>query len=205
MNRIKQWPVLLAILLLVQGCGGVLTSDQPARQYYLLQPLAAPNPVVAEQVGALVLQVSAIPGLDTDRLLALGADARLQPYGNARWPDHLPEVLTSTLQRSLEAAGNFSSVRASDRTTDGEAWLQLEAREFYGIRDAAGNTGTVRVLLAGAIRCGGEQHTLNLRDSRPVAEQRLASVVAAHQAGLDAVTRQLVEQIVRHCGPRSPQ
>ena len=47
------------------------------------------------------MTVSAVPGLDTDRVLALSTDARLNQYANARWPDHLPEVLTSVMKRSL--------------------------------------------------------------------------------------------------------
>lgn len=185
------------MLLLTQGCGGILTSDQPARQYYLLQPFEGTSSGSGKT--DLALQVSAIPGLDTDQVLALGTDARLQQIGNARWTDHLPEVLTSTVQRSLESSGQFATVRATDRATADGWLLQLEAREFYGILDAAGNTSSVRVALAGSLDCGGQRHALNLRDSNPVGAQRLASVVAAHQAGLDDVTRQLVERIGALC------
>jgi ABC-type uncharacterized transport system auxiliary subunit len=192
--------LLATAVLLAQGCSGLLTSEQAARQYYLLAPLREPvTPTTEAPPAHLALQVSAIPGLDTDQLLALGTDARLQQYSNARWPDHLPEVLTSTLQRSLESSGRFTSVDAADRT-DNDGWLLgLEVREFFGIRDAAGNTGSVRVALAGAISCGGQRHPLKLSSSQIVSEQRLATVVAAHQAGLDAVTKQLIERIAQTC------
>lgn len=205
MNRFKPWPALLCTmsftLLLVQGCGGILTSDQPARQYYLLQPLEG----YAASAGdaEVALQVGAIPGLDTDQLLALGTDARLVQYGNARWPDFLPEVLSSTLQRSLESTGRFAAVRHADRAAQDGWLLQLEAREFYGILDAAGSTSSVRIALAGSLDCGGERHPLNLRDENPVGTQRLANVVAAHQAGLDDVTRQLIERIAQLCPART--
>jgi len=192
--------LLAAAVLLVPGCSGLLTSEQAPRQYYLLAPVQGPAPAIAAAPSShLVLQVSAIPGLDTDRILALGEDARLQQYGNARWPDHLPEVLTSTLQRSLESTGYFASVDRAERAADGGWLLRLEAREFFGIRDSVGNTSSVRVSLAGSIDCSGERHPLSVSDARPVGEQRLASVVAAHQAGLDAVTRQLFERIARSC------
>jgi len=197
MNRHTPWLALSLVLLLTQGCGGILTSDQPARQYYLLQPLESP----AEGAGSadLALTVAAIPGLDTDQVLALGNDARLQQYGNARWPDFLPEVLSSTLQRSLESTGRFTAVRFADRAVEGGWLLRLEAREFYGILDADENTVSVRVALAGGLDCGGQRHTLDLHRSNPVAAQRLASVVAAHQAGLDDVTRQLIRRIAELC------
>ena len=80
--------------------------------------------------------------------MALGADARLNRYSNARWPDHLPEVLTSVLRRSLEATGSYVTGESSGHGADN--WrLQLEARKFYGLQDAAGETGSVAVELAG--------------------------------------------------------
>lgn len=192
---------LLAIAVsLAQGCSGLLTSEQAPKQYYLLAPLREPvAPTTEEPSADLALQVSAIPGLDTDQLLALGVDARLQQYSNARWPDHLPEVLTSTLQRSLESSGRFASVDAADRAGNDGWLLGLQVREFFGIRDVTGNTPSVRVALAGAIDCGGQRHRLTLSSTQAVTEQRLASVVAAHQAGLDAVTRQLIERITQSC------
>jgi ABC-type uncharacterized transport system auxiliary subunit len=202
MNRYLTGPVMLTMLLLAAGCSGILTSDQPAKQYYLLQPLEASTaaPASAGILPDLAVEITAIPGLDTDQILALGVDARLRQYSNARWPDHLPEVLSSTLQRSLESAGGFTSVRRAARAAD-EGWLlQLEAREFFGILDATGNTLTVRVALAGTIDCDGRRQPLNLRDAKPVASERLAAVVAAHQAGLDGVTRQLLQRIEQNCG-----
>lgn len=206
MNRLKPRAALLILLLLTQGCSGILTSDQPARLTYLLTPLAAPSSTAATADAVdLALNVTAIPGLDTDQILALGRDARLQQYSNARWPDHLPEVLTSVLQRSLESAGPFAPVRSADRATTDGWMLQLEVREFFGIRDVGGDTSLVRVALAGSVSCGGERHPLSLHDANPVAMQSLASVVAAHQAGLDGVTRDLIERVVRLCQKIGPQ
>jgi len=204
MNRLKPWPAVLASLLLASGCSGLLTSDQPARQYYLLQPLQLSGPATSAAGIDLALQVRAIPGLDTDQVLALGPDARLQQYGNARWPDHLPEVLTSTLQRSLESTGRFAFVSASD-SARGSWLLRLETREFYGILDTAGETSQVRLTLDGSISCDGTRHALNLSNSHPVSVQQLANVVAAHQAALDAVTRQLVERLALLCSPGGSQ
>lgn len=193
-------PLLLLSLLLLTACAGVLTSEQPARQNYLLRPYeatAAPADGAAQP--ALLLQLDVIPGLDTDRILALGADARLNHYANARWPDHLPEVLASVLRRALESSGRFGSVEVA-ATGAPDAWtLALELREFYGIQDAGGMTSSVRAGLAGHLTCGGETHALSVSESVPVAEERLATVVAAHQTALDSVTRQLLERMQALC------
>lgn len=186
--------------LLLTSCAGVLNSEQPAQLNYLLRPYAAAaTPAAGGALPELVLQLTVIPGLDTDRLLALGVDARLSHYANARWPDHLPEVLASVMQRSLEATGRFATVEVA-ATGAPDAWsLDLEVREFYGIQDAAGVTSSVRVGLAGRLACGAQAHVLHLAETAPVAEERLAVVVAAHQAALDRVTRQLIERTQALC------
>lgn len=206
MNGLTPGLALLTTLLLVQGCSGILTSDQPAKQTYLLTPVETRSSATSAESGdELALELTAIPGLDTDRILALNVDARLQPLSNARWPDHVPEVLSSVLQRSLESTGQFTAVQASDRVTDDGWLLQLEVREFFGVQDGAGNTSSVRVGLAGSIECFGNRHPLQLEESNPVAAQRLASVVAAHQAGIDGVTRNLVDRIGQVCKAAAAQ
>jgi len=196
-------PLTLTVLLCalaLAGCGGLLTSKQPARQYYLLQPLTgAGGGFEGGQNAVLRLGLGVIPGLDTDRILALDPDARLVPYANARWPDHLPEVVSSVLRRSLESTDRFARVESGGRGADGDWVLDLELRAFYGIRDGAGSTSSVRVALAGRLACGSEAYRLVLADSAPVTEERLAAIVAAHQAALDSVTRDLVKQLANQC------
>jgi ABC-type uncharacterized transport system auxiliary subunit len=192
--------LLLAALpvLLLQACGGILTSEQPAKQYYLLVPYET-SPAAAEPVAQIGVSVTAVPGLDTDHIQALGADSRLNRYSNARWPDHLPEVLTSVLRRSLESSGNLDTLFSA--VTTAGAWnLQLEVRQFYGRQDAAGDTESVIVELAGTLVCADLRQPVHLQASSRVGEQRLSVVVAAHQSGLDSVTRDLLELLKQSCG-----
>jgi len=191
---------LAAMTMLLAACSGVMDSKQPARQVYMLTPYSGAadtaNPVQGPE---LSISISAVPGLDTDRVLALSNDARLNQYANARWPDHLPEVLTSIMKRSLMSAGRFSSVEESNRAS-GDGWLLvLEVQQFYGIRSASGDTSTVNVEMAGSIECNDLRYSFTLFGSSPVADERLSAVVAAHQRGLDDVTAQLLDQINETC------
>lgn len=193
-------PALAAMTMLLAACSGVMDSKQPARQVYILTPYSgaadAANPAPGPE---LSISVSAVPGLDTDRVLALSNDARLNQYANARWPDHLPEVLTSIMKRSLMSTGRFSSVEESNRAS-GDGWLLvLEVQQFYGIRNASGNTSAVIVEMAGSIECNDLRNSFTLSDSNSVADERLSAVVAAHQRGLDDVTAQLLDQISETC------
>ena len=189
--------VLAAVVL--SACSGVLTSDQPAKRYYTLMPLSGTPLTGDADAPTLALRLTAVPGLDSDRIQALGPDASLQRYANARWPDHLPEVLGSVLRRSLEASGRFSGVSAGARAPAGAWSLDLEIQQFYGVRSAAGATRSVLVELAGELACGDRRRTIRLRHESPVGEERLAAVVAAHQEGLDAVTRELLSNIESIC------
>jgi ABC-type uncharacterized transport system auxiliary subunit len=200
MKNLTRLTVLALATTLVSACSGVMDSKQPAKQYYLLTPdttLAGTESTTAGP--ALSLTVGVVPGLDTDRVLALSPDARISPYANARWPDHLPEVITSVLKRSLAASGRFSSVEESSRPSDDGWLLKLEVQQFYGIQSSAGQTSSVRVEMAGSIQCNGKITPVSLSDSNSVGEERLANVVAAHQQGLNDVTEQLLQQIGNSC------
>jgi len=177
-----------------------MDSKQTAKQYYMLAPWSgAAAASSAAQGAALTMKVSAVPGLDTDRVQALSSDARLNHYANARWPDHLPEVLTSVVKRSLAASGLFSEVTEGTHAS-GDGWLlKLEVQQFYGIQNASGNTSAVRIEMTGSIECKDNRGSFTLSDSNSVAEERLSAIVSAHQKGLDEVTRQLLDQISKTC------
>ena len=192
-------PIVLLLVTALSACSGVLTSEQPAKQYYTLMPLKNNGSAVkVDTLPALTISVTAVPGLDTDRILALGADARLHRYANARWPDHLPEVLTSVLKRSLLASGNFSAVHSG--TSTGDVWgLELEVQQFYGTRDGSGTTSSVLVEMAGELKCSGDHHQIGLSDSSRVAVERRSVIVAALQARLYAVSWLLLASFYEIC------
>jgi len=200
MKRISALTSLLAMTVLVVACGGIMTSDHPVKSTYLLEPWSGQS---AEQAGdtwpPLALSVAAVPGLDTNHILALGRDARLQHYANARWADFLPEVMNSVLRRSLVLSGRFEAVKSSSTPDNGDWTLALEIQQFYGLHDGAGNTSSVAARFEGVLRCNDADHPLQLSSSRPVHEERLSVVVDAHQQALNDVTRDLLDKIGERC------
>jgi len=187
-------------LLLLTACSGIMDSAQPAKRIYMLMPLSgSPTAATDETKPALSFTLDAVPGLDTDWIQALGSDASLTRYANARWPDHLPEVLSSVIQRSLASSGRFSAVEQSSHAR-GDAWmLHLEVEKFYGLQDTAGETTSVITQVAGSMQCGNHGGSFTLSDSVAVGTERLSSVVAAHQQGLNNVTQQLLKKIFEIC------
>lgn len=181
------------------GCGGLLESDAPAANRWWLEPVAPDVTAVAALAAAghnrLVLDLTVVPGLDTDRILNLDGQARLNHYAGAYWPDHLPEVLSSVLARSLEADGPLR-VRVGARARTGECLLQLETRAFYGRVDA-GVTETAEIAFAGTLTCDDSVTALAARSEAPVTENRMTDIVAAFQQGLGRTVRDLSTQFDR--------
>jgi ABC-type uncharacterized transport system auxiliary subunit len=200
MKRITVIVALLAVTVQITGCSGLLTSGTVARQYYLLEPYTGYSGAdTGEARPVLVISVSAVPGLDTDHVQALGTDARLIQYANARWTDFLPEVLTSVIRRSLASTGRFKTVKTKPGSDPDQWLLELEVQQFYGILDAADGTSSVKVRFEGNLRCHEQQYRLQLNASKPVQEDRLEAVVRAHQQALDDTSRQLMQGVMEYC------
>ena len=200
MKRITTIVALLAVTIQMTACSGLLTSDTAARQHYLLEPYTGYSSANMDEVWpALVISVSAVPGLDTDHIQALSTDARLIQYANARWTDFLPEVLTSLVRRSLVSTGRFKTVKTKPGSDANQWSLELEVQQFYGILDGADGTSSVKVRFEGNLHCHEQEHQLQLNASQPVQEDRLAAVVRAHQQALDDTSRQLMEAFRDKC------
>ena len=200
MNRILAIIGLLASITLVSACAGTLTSDHPARQYYLLEPLSLPAPgSTSEPMPTLALTVNAVPGLDTDHIQAINADSRLNHYANARWADFLPEVLGSVLRRSLVSSGQFDSVKTNTAPDSGDWILELEIQKFYGVQNSSGSTSNIVAEFEGLLMCKDQSRHMQLSSSTPVHEEKLSVVVKAHQKALDDITGQLLDAISKNC------
>ena len=194
-------PVLISVLLFTMGCAKLLTSDTPAARTYLLKPLVSgAGGFGPEGSPELMLDITVAPGLDTDRLLVLEPDARLNHHEAARWQDHLPEVIGSILRRTLQQSALFSSVRYG-YAANMESWsLQLEVQEFYSLADASGDITSVRATMGGIVRCDDQQNYLSLTVSEPVSTNRIESVVRAHQLSVDKIQIELMQNITQFCG-----
>jgi len=200
MKQIKSTAGLLLITALITACSGMLTSESSAKRHYLLEPYTGATAASEiKPLPSLVISVTTVPGLDTDRILALTGDAQLKPYANARWVEHLSEVLTSVMRRSLMSTGQFETVKAATAAGNGEWLIKLEAQKFYGIQHTPGETSSVEVRFAGSLLCNDNEHQLVLSASQSVRQENLSYVVAAHQLGLNDITEQLLDQIKGKC------
>ena len=188
--------VLVAICFM-SGCSSLTRSDKPADTVWWLEPYTAAAPASAgEQPMPLFLTVTVVPGLDSDRILTLSADAELKPFAGARWADRLPELAGSLLGRSLQASGRFELLQYRPRKDEPGCELQLEVQAFFADLGAGGRTSGVSVAAGGFLRCSSaEPLAVDARAQVAVGHESMTAVVAAFQQATNRVTQDIIEKI----------
>jgi len=188
---------LLFMTLFMSGCGGLTKSDEPPVISWWLEPFVAPEMKKGpEPLVSVNVVVKVVPGLDTDRVLALSEDAAIRPYSSARWVDNLPDLIDSLVSRTLTASGRFdvTSRRGVNATINCD--LQLELTEFFGLLNDSGQTTEVRVVTEGRYECdSGTSQSLNLRVSIPLQDNRMSVIVAAFQQATDVILKDMLDQL----------
>ena len=191
------WMLLVVTLC---GCGGMLTSDEPPEHVYWLEAATLRiGEAPPESLPELLVAVHTIPGLDTDRILVKGPGARMNHYAGARWPDHLPEVMTATVRLSLESSGRFSRVSSRSQTKGDEWFLELELREFFAVAITADSPPQIHVQLAGHLNCGFGDTAISATAMVPAQENKLSKIVAAFQSATNDALISLGGQLETRC------
>jgi len=190
----------LLLTVTLSGCGGLLTSDEPPEHVYWLEATTLRlGEVPTESLPKLLVVVHTIPGLDTDRILVKGPGARMNHYAGARWPDHLPEVVTATVRLSLESSGRFSRVSSRSQIKGDEWLLELELREFFAVATTADSPPQVHVQLVGHLKCGFGDAAISATAVVPAKENKLSEIVAAFQSATNKALVSLGEQLETGC------
>lgn len=188
----------LSVLVLFLGaCSGLTQSDKPAIKRWWLEPYVQTAPVESvESPVALTLSVTVIPGLDSDRILTLSNDAELSQFAAARWVDHLPELVSSLIGRSLQATGQFEVT--TERAASGveNCSLELDIREFFADIGSSGRVNGVRVAINGSFECESSLPIVfHAASSVVVADERMTVIVAAFQQAMDDVTKYIFNKV----------
>lgn len=191
---------IFAISCAVSACSGLFESRQPAQRIYWLEPLIVQqNAPTDGKLPSLVVSVTAAPGLDTDRILVLEADARLNYYASARWPDSIAAVLESLLRSTLESTGRYTRVTRGATSRSADLHLDLEVREVYTLTTDSDRAHTVRMVLKGYLDCTDRERSIVIRADVGIQNNRLSDIVAAYQQALGKVSQQLVERTAEPC------
>ena len=182
------------------GCGGMLTSDEPPEHVYWLEAATLQfGEAPTEGLPELLVSVRTRPGLDTDRILVKGPGARMNHYAGARWPDHLPELMTATLRLSLESSGHFSRVSNRSQIKGDEWLLELELREFFAVAITTDSPPEVHVQLVGYVNCGIADTAISATATVTAEDNALYKIVAAFQSATNNALISLGGQLETRC------
>ena len=200
MKKYQYLSLWMFLAVTLSSCGGMLTSDEPPEHVYWLEAATLQfGEAPTEGLPELLVAVHTVPGLDTDRILVKGPGARMNHYAGARWPDHLPEVMTATVRLSLESSGRFSRVSSRSQIKGDEWLLELELREFFAVAITADSPPQVHVQLVGHLNCGTGDIAISATATVPAQENRLPKIVAAFQSATNNVLISLGRQLETRC------
>lgn len=189
---------MLAVTWLLTACSGLTKSEKPVMTTWWLEPYTGSTTMTtnAGSLKPVAISLSAIPGLDSNQILTLSADAELKPYAGARWADHAPELLRSLIGRSLDASGRFATTPGAGGRVGESCDLKLELRQFYADLDPGGQTSGVRVALSGWFQCDSSAAiAIDSHAHIKTTDDRMRAIVAAFQKAIDQVTKNILQQI----------
>lgn len=165
---------LVALLAgVLAGCSSGFRSDAPAPQTYVLRVAGQPAEPLPEPASVQVLSPLPRPGFETDRIMLVRSDRRLDHFNAIRWAGDLPEVVEALAVERLRGSGAFSSVHDSISGFPADYLLQISIRRFEA--DYTRDAGAPRIHVV--LDC-----TLGRRSDRRVVASFEAEGVAEPQA-----------------------
>lgn len=194
--RVSLQAGLLSLALAAGGCTGLIHSNRPATHTWLLQPYVPSAVRRAGEPARVNLSVSAVPGLDSERILTFSSDSELNHFAAARWPDNLPEMTASLVARTLHSSGRFEVVNVGGGEAAADCDLHVLIEKFYAVTGPSGRPSAVRVAMNGRYACRGSgSGNFELDSNAAVGEMRLPAIVAAFQRAVDDVLAQLLQAL----------
>ena len=187
--------VILALIPLLAGCGGLLSSP-PKRQLYRVNPtlaFAAGLPHVAAQL--VVAQPSAPAGLDTERIALSRAPLSLDYFADAQWADRMPFLVQSALVEGFEKSAAIPGVGPDNGSLSADFVLETAIRDFEAIYDAPDAPPHISVALdAKLIRMPARRVVAQISVSRDAkaSANAVPDVVAAFDSALGGAVTQVV-------------
>ena len=189
--------VLLTVLL--SGCGSLTKSNIPAIHTWWLVPIQANSVAAAspDASTAVLVNVEVIPGLDTADILTLSPNAELSRFTGARWADELPELLRSLTGRSLASTGQYDIVSRRDSPNLHRCQLRLQVKAFYAELSGSGIPEDVRIAMSAEYYCKNKatRRVLEFDKRIPVNADKMGTIVAAFQSGLNQAMTELSSQM----------
>jgi ABC-type uncharacterized transport system auxiliary subunit len=195
-RKIVSTAAMLSLLSLMAACSGMLKSNAPDEQVYILHPatISTSTPVN----GMLVIpQPEVQPALNTPRIALTQPGNRIDYFANSRWAAALSQELGAIAVESLIASKTFTVVAGMDPGAgSGDFQLLLTVRHFEAeySGDTSGLAPVARVSIECLLTGDVPRRVLGRCDAQAqeaARENRMSEIVAA----LDVATQHVLSEI----------
>lgn len=181
--------------LLLAGCGGKLLDigpPEPGPVYSVLPKFPAGQG--AKVSWALsILQPSASPGLDSERIALIQPDGTLDFYAKVSYPDRLPPMVQQALLNGFEASGRIDAVAREQDALHADYNLVTEIKDFrahYAVTDGIPN---VTVALTAKLTTSHGRAIVSTFSTTQTGTASVNSAAAAAQALQQALAAAVTE------------
>jgi cholesterol transport system auxiliary component len=204
-------PLVVTVALLT-GCSGLFETDTPPVQAYVLRIDPQQQPAGDPVKGTLrVSHPLAAPGLETERIVLVQSDHRLNFFTASRWASSVPDIVEALAIETLRGTQTWSVVTGSNSGFPGDYNLQITVRRFDADYTENPNAPVVRVALDCVVGRRTDRELLGsftAEATEPSAENRLAAVVEAFERAtnkaLMIVAERSAESVRTSKAPSSP-
>ena len=197
-----------ASLAWLAGCSGGFRSDLPPEQTYVLRAAAVQAPPLNAPASLQVVRPLPGPGLESDRIMVLRSDRRLDYVSGSRWATEVPALVESLAVDTLRG-GAFSAVYDSFAGFPADYVLRMNVRRFEADY-TAGERPRVFVTLECVLGRRDERRalaTFTAEGSADATASRVTALVAAFETAVNAALGSLADQTysaLRTTTARSP-
>jgi cholesterol transport system auxiliary component len=189
---------LAFLAMLASGCGGLLHTDTPADQTYILRAAPAAEAIAAtgNEPSLRIGRTLVAPGLDADRILLVRDDHRMDYFTASRWAASIPQMVEDLAAQTLRNSGVWSSVHDSQGAFPTDYYLQLDIRRFEADYTEGVEPKIYVVLNCTLGRRTDREHLKSFvaEGSASAGTNRLGAVVAAFESATQAALATIAEQ-----------
>jgi cholesterol transport system auxiliary component len=179
------------------ACGSLFAPSPPAPHFYTLDA-AAPGALAPRVAASAPMMIVAVPraeaGFDTDRIVYVLEEHRLQPYADNQWIDTPSKMLAPLISETMSRTGSFGAVLTAPSTVPGQWELQSDIVRLQLEVAAARFRFTLRIVLI-ETRTRTVVLTREFDASAPVSGVSPAAAVAA----ANVVVADVLQQVAAIC------
>jgi len=206
MTLVPRRRVILAALLGLAGCSGILPQPAPPPHLYRL---TAATDFPAGPVAPVQLVVD-LPGaeaaLDTVRIALARSPTTLDYYADSAWTDRLSGMVQAAVIQSFDNAHRLAAVGAQTGALRADAVLITELRRFEAVYGAAGPPSWHIEITAKLVKASDRNllASTSLAGQEQAAKNDMPAIVDAADAAWRRVAKDLVLWTVANV-PRPPR